>query len=547
MNALMQQALRSSLAIWRFKEDRSCWLVPPVQLAVASRRSLGHRTMASAARKVEYMCTECGSTALRHFGRCSNCQSWNTCKEVPTDLARASGGRPVQLGGGSAGMHAAKRHKGAWLQGQDRVANLSKLRTSISKQSQVMALKGDMGHEIGRVLGGGVRSGSLVLVGGGPGLGKSTLLLQMAGLMGLAAPWTAPADSPLGRVGDRVLYITGEESEDQVADRAERLQVEDGGNVDVLCENDMEVILERIHECKPKAVILDSIQTVSLSDVSGANGSVSQVRECARSLVSVCKQTLHIPVFLVGHITKGGDIAGPKTLEHIVDTVLYLDGEEESACRLLRATKNRFGSTEEVGLFEMTSTGMKPLTEPSKFLAHRRTGGSGAANATAIVLEGNRPIFFEIQALCSPVFKDNPPRRMVTGGLDWGRFDQVLAVLIKLGKLKLYDQDVRANVVGGLPARDPAVDAAMAAAVVSSFLDLPLPVDMAFLGEVDLGGELRMVKMLEKRVSEAIKLGFTQIVIPKCPPGTLSKTARGHVIECTNIKELIDILRRGPV
>jgi DNA repair protein RadA/Sms len=353
-------------------------------------------------------------------------------------------------------------------------------------------------EEFARVLGGGIVSGSLVLIGGDPGIGKSTLMLQMA--LGVAA------EAP-------VLYVSGEESERQISMRASRISVKGSStdNLFLLAETDLESILSQADSIVPRIMVVDSIQTVHLAGIDSGAGSISQVRECAARLQALAKQT-GIAVFLIGHVTKEGAIAGPRVLEHLVDTVLYLEGDAYHAYRLLRSVKNRFGATTEVGVFEMTGSGMIEVPNPSEaFLAERVLHAPGST--VAVTMEGTRPLLVEIQGLTSPSTFSNA--RRTANGVDLNRVLLTLAVLSRRLGMRLADQDVFVNVVGGLQVDEPAADLAVAAAIASSFANRPLPADVAMVGEVGLSGELRAVSQLPARLREAAKLGFRRIVVPK--------------------------------
>jgi DNA repair protein RadA/Sms len=350
--------------------------------------------------------------------------------------------------------------------------------------------------EFSRVLGGGIVPGSLVLIGGDPGIGKSTLLLQVSALMAEA----------LGKV----LYVSGEESVQQMKMRAGRLGIATD-QLYLLTETNLNVILGHIQELEPKAVVVDSIQTVYLDELESTAGSISQVRECASRLTQIAKGE-GIPVFLVGHVTKAGAIAGPKVLEHIVDTVLYLEGDRFHAYRLLRSVKNRFGATSEVGVFEMGSQGLIEVANPSEaFLAERLPNAAGSS--IAVTLEGTRPLLVEIQALASTTSFGFP--RRTANGVDFNRLLLLVAVLNKRVGLRLSDQDIFVNVVGGLKINEPAADLAVATAIASSFKNVPVAADLAIVGEIGLSGELRAVGQLSKRLNEAAKLGFKRCLIPK--------------------------------
>ncbi len=357
--------------------------------------------------------------------------------------------------------------------------------------------------EFARVLGGGVVPGSIVLVGGDPGIGKSTLLLQMTMAM-----------APVGKI----LYVSGEESERQIKMRAVRLLREEDGqpqaipeSLYLVTETNLNVILEHIHDVQPMLVIIDSIQTVYLPELESSAGSVSQVRECASRLRELAKAS-GTAVFLIGHVTKEGTLAGPRVLEHIVDTVLYLEGDRFQTYRLLRSVKNRFGATSEVGVFEMRERGMVEITNPSEaFLAERMVNAAGSA--IAVTMEGTRPLLVEMQGLTSPTNFGNP--RRTPNGVDINRLLLLVAVLTRRLGMHLGEQDVFVNVVGGLRVSEPAADLAIAAALVSSLRDVPLRADTVLIGEVGLSGELRLVGQMASRLREAAKLGFRTAIVPR--------------------------------
>ncbi len=353
-------------------------------------------------------------------------------------------------------------------------------------------------EEFARVLGGGIVPGSIVLVGGDPGIGKSTLMLQMA--MEMAS-------------SKRVLYVSGEESERQIKMRATRLNGKKELPKDLLLvtETNLEIILNHINEVKPELLIVDSIQTVYLSSMDSSAGSVSQVRECSSQLRELAK-TSGISVFVIGHVTKEGTIAGPRVLEHIVDTVLYLEGDRFQAYRLLRSVKNRFGATSEVGVFEMREGGLVEVTNPSEaFLAERMVNAAGSA--IAVTMEGTRPILVEVQGLTSPTQFGNA--RRTANGVDFNRLLLISAVLTRRVGLKLSEQDVFVNVVGGLQIDEPAADLAIAAAIASSWKDVSVKADAVLIGEIGLAGELRMPSQMQARLREAQKLGFKTAIVPK--------------------------------
>ena len=375
------------------------------------------------------------------------------------------------------------------------------------------------GVEFDRVLGGGLVPGSLVLLGGDPGIGKSTLLAQVC----------------MAMAGQRqVLYVTGEESTEQVKLRADRLGAIPPGLL-VMPEVELTSIMAAIEETLPAMAVVDSIQTMQLDDLSSSAGSVSQVRECAARLMHLAKRT-HVPIFIVGHVTKEGAIAGPRVLEHIVDTVLYLEGDRFHAYRLLRSVKNRFGSTNEVGVFEMGEEGLREVANPSAaFLSER--GEAAPGSTVTITVEGTRPLLVEIQALVSPT-GFTMPRRTSTG-FDLNRLYLLLAVLQKRVGLPLGNQDVYCNVVGGIKITEPAADLAVAISAVSAFSDIPIPVDVAAFGEVGLAGELRAVSAPRERIKEAAKLGFSRVILPASSARALRKDAPIELVGAATLAEAI--------
>lgn len=377
--------------------------------------------------------------------------------------------------------------------------------------------------ELDRVLGGGLVPGSLVLIGGDPGIGKSTLVLQAAAAL-------AAQDSP-------VLYVSAEESAYQLRLRADRLGVADA-NVHVLSGTDLDEILVTANEMQPSLLIVDSIQTVSVDEITSAAGSVSQVRECTSRLMQWGK-TRHVPVFIIGHVTKEGAIAGPRVLEHMVDAVLYLEGERHGHYRVLRAVKNRFGSTDEVGVFEMVEAGLREVRNPSEAFLEERNG-EAPGSSVAVTVEGTRPILVEIQALTTPSAYGLPRRN--ANGLDNGRMQLLVAVLQKRVGLGLAGQDVYANVIGGMRVAEPAADLAVALAIASSFRDRSLDPQCVAIGEVGLAGELRSVSQLERRLAEAQRLGFTRAVIPAASAKRGTTAAAGlRVARADTVAEAIEI------
>jgi DNA repair protein RadA/Sms len=384
--------------------------------------------------------------------------------------------------------------------------------------------------EFARVLGGGIVPGSIVLVGGDPGIGKSTLMLQMA--LGMAQPF----DSAQGK---RVLYVSGEESERQIKMRATRLgndKKEFPANLLLVTETNLEVILNHVNEIKPDLLIVDSIQTVYLSELDSSAGSVSQVRECASQLRELAKSS-GISVFLIGHVTKEGAIAGPRVLEHIVDTVLYLEGDRFQAYRLLRSVKNRFGATAEVGVFEMRERGLIEVTNPSEaFLEERMVNAPGSS--IAVTMEGTRPILVEIQGLTSPTQFGNA--RRTPNGVDFNRLLLIAAVLTRRVGLKLAEQDVFVNVVGGIQIDEPAADLAIAAAIASSWKDVSIRADAVLIGEIGLAGELRMPGQMQTRLREAAKLGFKCAIVPKAIRQSEGWPKGIEIIEARSVQQALD-------
>ncbi|MDO4982027.1 MAG: DNA repair protein RadA [Eubacteriales bacterium] len=444
--------------------------------------------------KTVYCCSDCGSETPNWAGKCPNCGAWNTLVELKIE----SGGSPSK----SAHMYGV----------ENKPKKLSVLDTSEE-------IRFDTGiRELDRVLGGGAVVGSLVLVGGAPGIGKSTLLLQMCGKIG----------------EDRtVLYVTGEESERQLKLRAERLGVS-CGEIYVLSETDLDKIIACIDDIKPDAVIIDSIQTVSDADVASAPGSISQVRECTMRIMRLTKE-LGLTVFIVGHINKEGSIAGPKVLEHMVDCVLYFEGERSTSFRILRAAKNRFGSTNEIGIFEMDESGLTCVENPSEMLLAGRPENS-PGTCVACIMEGSRPILAEVQALLSQAGY-NPARR--SNGVDFNRAAMLLAVLEKRGGVQVSNCDSYINVIGGLYLDEPAADLATVLAIASSYFDLPLGSDIAAIGEVGLSGEIRSVNMLNQRLSEIARLGFKRCVIPAHIRNELKQYDGLTLIPVTNVRSAI--------
>ncbi|XP_024383234.1 uncharacterized protein [Physcomitrium patens] len=501
------------------------------------------RKKAVAKTKTHWVCEDCGESYTQWWGQCRNCKAMNSMKEFKEHTGNAgkrggAGARAVEnlvLSQANGTVKKSPRAGGrAWLEsvggGPQRLSDVA---AGHSQLHWRLPLQGDTGQEIGRVLGGGLVPGSLILVGGDPGVGKSTLLLQVAGLIAKGTDEQGPGP---------VLYVSGEESVEQISNRADRLNIT-AHELFLYSATDLELVIGSITEIQPRAVIVDSIQTVYLAEANGSAGSVSQVRECATALLRAAKET-KIPIFLVGHVTKGGDIAGPKILEHVVDVVLYMEGERLQSHRLLRVVKNRYGSTDEVGVFEMVQEGLAAVASPSElFLSARNENLTNAASAAvAVTMEGSRPILLEVQALTSSVGQQ--PGRRTANGVDAQRLSLLLAVLVKQASLRLSNQDVFINVVGGLQLREPAADVAIAVAICSSYFEKAVDREMAFIGEIGLGGELRSVGQMERRLLEAAKLGFKKCVVPRSAAKTLKGLAGAAfvTIPCADIKEVIEKL-----
>ncbi|MED3229928.1 DNA repair protein RadA [Bacillus velezensis] len=448
--------------------------------------------------KTKFICHSCGYESAKWMGKCPGCGAWNTMVEETIKKAPAN-------------RRAAFSHS---VQTVQKPSPITSIETSEEPRVQTKL------EEFNRVLGGGVVKGSLVLIGGDPGIGKSTLLLQVS--------------AQLADTAGSVLYISGEESVKQTKLRADRLGIH-SQMLHVLSETDMEYISSAIQEMKPAFVVVDSIQTVYQSDITSAPGSVSQVRECTAELMKIAK-TNGIPIFIVGHVTKEGSIAGPRLLEHMVDTVLYFEGERHHTFRILRAVKNRFGSTNEMGIFEMREEGLTEVLNPSEiFLEERSAGASGSSIVAS--MEGTRPILVEIQALISPTSFGNP-RRMATG-IDHNRVSLIMAVLEKRVGLLLQNQDAYLKVAGGVKLDEPAIDLAVAVSIASSFRDTPPNPADCFIGEVGLTGEVRRVSRIEQRVKEAAKLGFKRMIIPEANADGWTISKGIEVVGVANVAEAL--------
>ena len=440
-----------------------------------------------------FVCQNCGKESLKWLGRCPNCQEWNSFEETVVSTAAPASISAME----------------------NPPQELSHVTTDTSDRLPLPL------SEFNRVLGGGVVAGSLVLIGGDPGIGKSTILLQVSALAAQA--------------GGKVAYVSGEESLSQIRLRAERLGVS-GEGLYLLAETDLGAILSHLEQLAPSLVIIDSIQAVSLPELDSAAGSVGQVKECTLRLMHWAKPNA-VPVFIAGHVTKDGAIAGPRVLEHIVDVVLYLEGEPFSAHRLLRGVKNRFGSTNEVGVFEMKEQGLVEVDNPSKaFLSQR--WGEAVGSTVVPTLEGSRPLLVEIQALTTPTAFGLP--RRTANGIDFNRLLLITAVLTKRAGLKLGSQDIIANVTGGLKVAEPAADLGIALAIASSARDVPVDPGLVVVGEVGLSGELRAVSQLERRVAEAARLGFERCLVPKT--GAVVKAPKNiKLVPVSTLREAIKL------
>lgn len=438
--------------------------------------------------QVKFICTECGAAHSRWTGRCQECGNWNTLVEEIIETVgpgRASKARPAKI-------------------------------TDISAVEKTNSARIPVGIvEFDQVLGGGIVPGSLILVGGDPGIGKSTIILQVAAKI------------------QNTLYISGEESERQIQMRAERLGINSG--LLLVSETNVDVAIATILENQPQVAVIDSIQTMYSPDVPGTPGSVSQLSLCASKLMNAAKSS-NIAIIIIGHVTKEGTIAGPRVLEHLVDVVLYLEGDRFGSFRILRGIKNRFGSTNETGIFEMKETGMEPVKNPSEMMiAERAHGAPGSVIFPA--MEGTRPLLTEIQALTSQTTFGYPKR--TSSGFDLNRLNLLAAVLAKRGGVNLATSDIYLNIAGGISVREPAADLAVVLAIFSAFKSKNIPEDFIIFGEVGLAGEVRSVNNIEKRLAEAVKLGFKNAVIPKSRSG-VPKISGLNIIQVASVKEALD-------
>ncbi len=446
--------------------------------------------------KTAYFCNSCGYESPKWVGRCPACGEWNSMVEETVSVSKSSG----------------KSRRGL-LESDARPLALSTIEALEEPRIHMPS------EELNRVLGGGLVTGSLTLLGGEPGIGKSTLLLQ----------------NILSIRGKKILYVSGEESATQLKLRADRIgKVAD--NTFILCETDLDRVFAQIKNVNPSMLVVDSIQTIYSPDIESAPGSVSQVRECAARLLRYAKES-GVPVILVGHINKDGAIAGPKVLEHIVDTVLQFEGDRQYLYRLLRAIKNRFGSTSEIGIYEMIERGLREVKNPSEMLLSQNREEEMSGIAIGVTMEGVRPFLVEVQALVSSAAYGTPQRSVT--GFDQRRLNMLLAVLEKRARFKLAQKDVFLNIAGGLKVADPALDMAVVTAIMSSNFDVSLPPRVAMAGEVGLSGEIRTAARIDRRVAEAQKLGLDTIFIPK---GNLKGVSKSdfdiNIVEVSKVEEL---------
>ncbi len=452
--------------------------------------------------KTVFICSECGYETVKWMGQCPSCSSWNTLEEQIAVGKKSANNFSVST--------ASKLISGAKTLSEINTADEHRFVTGID--------------ELDRVLGGGIVKGSVVLLSGDPGIGKSTILLQICNTF---------------REKLNVLYISGEESAVQIKLRASRLGVA-GDNVTIMSETDTQAICEYIMSAKPDLVMVDSIQTLQIAELSSSAGSIVQVRESTNMLLRTGK-SLDIPIFIVGHVNKGGDIAGPKVLEHIVDTVLYFEGERNQSYRILRAIKNRFGSTNEIGVFEMTEKGLHQVENPSAMLLSGRMSNVSGGCITCVI-EGTRPILAEVQGLVTTTGFGNP--RRMSNGFDYNRLNMLLAILEKRQGMFFSNLDTYLNVVGGMRLDEPAADLAVCMSLVSGLRDTPISDKLIAFGEVGLSGEIRSVSRAQARVTEAARLGFTECVLPKsCIKQITNKPAGIELIGVRNLKEALSVIR----
>ena len=446
-----------------------------------------------------YICESCGNENLKWEGRCPQCTKWNSLVEVKRSQSSS-------------------HSKKSW------VTNSTPQPQELSQIQNQTVPRIDLGiEETNRVLGGGLVKGSIVLLGGDPGIGKSTLLLQLS--------------NKLSGFGSSVLYVSGEESVQQIKIRADRLGI-NGVNISVVSETDLEPILDHMENLSPDLVIIDSIQSISINTVDSGPGTIGQVRECTLSLLKWSKEK-NIPVILTGHVTKEGNIAGPKSLEHMVDVVLYLEGENLGSYRVLRGEKNRFGSTQEIAVFEMRDSGLSEILNPSEVTLSSR-GKSLTGSVVVPIIEGTRPLLVEIQALVTRSYLPSP--RRVANGIDVGRLLMITAVLSKRSSLNFSNQDIIVNVTGGFKAIEPAADLPIAIALISSLNNIQIENTTAAIGEIGLGGELRNVSHLQRRINELTNMGFNKLISPEIKNESINKSVKILLQQCANINNAIDAL-----
>ncbi|VIG02342.1 DNA repair protein RadA [Clostridioides difficile] len=448
--------------------------------------------------KTKYVCQSCGYETAKWLGKCPECTKWNTFVE---EIDQKSTKKEVFI--------------------IDKSSSKPVTINSIESKEEERFTT-DI-NELDRVLGGGIVKGSLVLVGGDPGIGKSTLLIQVS--------------SNIANLGKTVLYITGEESESQIKMRAKRLGI-NSENLYIFAENNLSIIESYLEVVNPELIILDSIQTVFSPEISSAPGTVSQIKEGTSKFMKISKK-MGISTFIVGHVTKEGSLAGPKLLEHMVDTVLYFEGERYNTYRLVRAVKNRFGSTNELGVFEMRDLGLVELDNPSKILISEKPKDV-AGSVIISTVEGTRPMLLELQALVSPTSFGIPKR--TSTGVDYNRVGMLLAVLEKRVGLQIQNQDVYINIVGGIKINEPSIDLGIAISVASSFRNIPIDEDIAVTGEVGLTGEVRAVSFIEKRIAECKKLGFKKIVVPRSNYDVIKDTKGIEIWPVDNLRQAINIV-----
>ncbi len=454
--------------------------------------------------KTTYICRECGYKTPKWLGKCPSCNEWNTLEETLVAADKKTAAISSRSNASSGGIRTPQK--------------IREIKPGFEERQ-----KTGIG-ELDRVLGGGIVQGSLILVGGDPGIGKSTLLLQICERLDK---------------DKKILYVSGEESEGQIKLRAERLGV-NNENLYLITETDVERVIECILSEKPDMVIIDSIQTMNHAEISSASGSVPQVREATNAFMKIAKNN-GISMFIVGHVTKDGALAGPRVLEHMVDCVLYFEGDKQNTFRILRAVKNRFGSTNEIGVFEMRDIGLCEVKNPSATLLEGRENDS-SGSAIVCTMEGTRGVLAQIQALVTPTGFGNP--RRMSNGIDLNRVILLIAVLEKRARMNLSNSDIYVNVTGGLKIDERAADLGICVAIATGQMDTSLPHDMVFIGEVGLGGELRSVSNLEKRLNEASKLGFKSAIVPKSSLKGIKVPKDFAALGVLTIKEAVDIIRK---